>query len=219
MISHLSCYTEAMARAHFNPLLLLLLVAVSPATLADVYKYRDAQGHIYLTDKPMQGPYRLLKRISLGGRSNRAGSDSWAQMRQRRSRVAPLIDAAARTHRVRPALVHAVVRAESAYRTDAVSHKGAVGLMQLMPATARRLGVRDSYDAKQNLYGGTRYLRQLLEQFDYDLRLALAAYNAGENAVIEYGYQVPPYPETQRYVEKVLAFYDEYRSGDKLAQR
>jgi len=200
-------------------LTLCALLLAGQAALAEVYQYRDAEGRIYLTDKPMQGAYRLIKRFSLPGTRTHARGDSWAAMRQRRDRFAPMIEIAAREQRLRPALVHAVVRAESAYRADAVSHKGAVGLMQLMPATAARLGVSDSYDPQQNLRGGSRYLRQLLELFDEDLRLTLAAYNAGENAVIEYGHRVPPYPETQRYVEKVLAFYDEYRSSDKLAQR
>jgi len=91
--------------------------------------------------------------------------------------------------------------------------------MQLMPATASRLGVSDSYDARQNLDGGTRYLRQLLEMFDKDLSLALAAYNAGENAVIRYGKKIPPFPETQDYVKKVISFYTQNQAGDRLAQR
>jgi len=196
----------------------VLIALVQPVT-ADVYKYRDAQGHIYLTDKPMRGDYRLLKRFSLKGTRSTYTGDTLAKMRQRRANLAPLIEAAAKRHRLPGELVHAVVRAESAYRTDAVSSKGAMGLMQLMPGTAERFGVTDAHDARQNLDGGTRYLRLLLEQFDQDLRLALAAYNAGENAVVKYGNQIPPYPETRDYVKKVIAFYKQGQSGDKLAQR
>ena len=103
-----------------------------------------------------------------------------------------------------------MVTAESAYDPVAVSSAGAVGLMQLMPGTAERYGVRNRRDPRQNVLGGVRYLRDLLVQFD-DLTLALAAYNAGENAVIRYGNRIPPYPETQNYVRKVLTFYRDYR--------
>ena len=102
------------------------------------------------------------------------------------------------------------MRAESAYDPHAVSKAGAVGLMQLMPGTARRYGVTDRRDPRENLTGGVRYLRDLLIQFN-DVVLALAAYNAGEFAVIEHGRRVPPYPETRAYVRKVLTFYREYR--------
>ena len=108
------------------------------------------------------------------------------------------------------------MRAESAYRADAVSSKGAVGLMQLMPATAERYGVRNRRDPAQNLSGGSQYLRDLLVMFDNDLQLALAAYNAGENAVIRYGHKIPPYAETQGYVRKVIGFY-RAAAGDQVA--
>src|SRR6185295_10750786 len=106
-----------------------------------------------------------------------------------------------------PKLVHAVIRAESGYNTNAVSSKGAIGLMQLIPATAQRYGVQDSYDPTQNIQGGTRYLRDLMKMFNGNLELAIAGYNAGENAVIRAGNRVPPYPETLAYVPKVLGFY------------
>ena len=121
--------------------------------------------------------------------------------------------------RLRPALIHAVVRAESAYRSDALSSKGAMGLMQLMPATAKRYGVNDRSDPAQNLRGGSEYLRDLLVMFENDLQLALAAYNAGENAVIRYGRQIPPYPETQNYVRKVIGFYNSMKGSGQLASR
>jgi len=200
-------------------------LALPTLALADVYKYRDARGRIHLTDQPMPG-MKLLQsyRISTGrvvSRVNRATKPgaSLARLYKRRDELAPLIDRAAAASQLRPALIHAVVRAESAYQSDAVSPKGAVGLMQLMPATAARYGVTDRADPAQNLRGGTEYLRDLLKMFDNDLQLALAAYNAGENAVIRYGNKIPPYKETQGYVRKVVRFYHAMKSGEQLASR
>ena len=209
---------RSMSRSAQKLLMILPLLVCAPQVPAEVYQYRDRDGHVYLTDKPMQGPYRLVKRFSLAGTTAHSAG-TLAQMRERRARLAPLIEAAARRHQLSSELVHAVVRAESAYQETVVSHKGAVGLMQLMPETARRLGVVNAYNPNENLLGGTSYLRQLLDLFDQDLRLALAAYNAGENAVIAYGHKIPPYPETQRYVEKVLAFYEQNLGRARLAQR
>lgn len=124
----------------------------------------------------------------------------------RRMRYQPLIDSAARRHGLVPELLHAVIRTESAYKPDALSHAGACGLMQLMPGTAERFRVTEIWDPTQNIEGGAAYLRFLLDLFDNDIRLALAGYNAGEGAVKRYGNQIPPYPETQNYVRKVLQF-------------
>lgn len=117
---------------------------------------------------------------------------------------------AARRHGLDPDLVLAVIAVESAFKPDAVSPKGAQGLMQLMPATAASLGVADAFDPEQNLDGGTRHLRSLVELYGGDLRKALAAYNAGQGAVRRYG-GVPPYRETRTYVEKVLRRYEAER--------
>ncbi len=194
-------------------------VFLPPAATADVYKYRDARGHILLTDKPTAG-MKLIKRYGIStGRSSGDSAATLAELQRRRDRLAPLIERAADASSLRPALIHAVVRAESAYRSDAVSPKGAVGLMQLMPATAERYGVGDRHDPAENLRGGSTYLRDLLEMFDNDLQLALAAYNAGENAVIRYGNRIPPYDETQNYVRKVIGFYNAMIGGDQLALR
>ena len=111
-------------------------------------------------------------------------------------------------------LLKAMVHVESAFNADAVSPKGAMGLMQLMPATAKRYGVTSRKDPVASLEGGARYFHDLLVLFEQDLRLALAAYNAGENAVIKYQ-GIPPYPETQNYVERVIELRDRYR--DELA--
>jgi soluble lytic murein transglycosylase-like protein len=127
-----------------------------------------------------------------------------------RKRYSPTIDRLSKKHRLDPALVHAVISVESGYNPQAVSPKGAMGLMQLMPATAERFGVKDPYDPTANIDGGVRYLRWLMKHFK-DPRLAVAAYNAGENAVKRYKNTVPPYPETQHYVVKVLNLYMRYR--------
>lgn len=209
-----------MKRIVRKTLLVLTCMAIgSGAALADVFKYRDQFGRIVLTDKPLKG-LTLLKRYSYStGRPAPRANRILAEMNRRKVELSPLIDAAANENQLRPALVHAVVRAESAYRADAVSPKGAIGLMQLMPATAERYGVTDPRDPAQNLRGGSSYLRDLLEMFDYDLQLALAAYNAGENAVIKYGKKIPPYRETQDYVRKVIRFFNELDLGRQIALR
>jgi membrane-bound lytic murein transglycosylase MltF len=137
-------------------------------------------------------------------------------MPKNRSRYTKMINEIAEKSRLYPSLLHAVIKAESAYDPNAISRAGAVGLMQLMPQTAKRFGVKDRRDPRDNLQGGARYLRELLTLYDNNLKLALAAYNAGEKAVKKYGNKIPPYPETQNYVKKVLAFYIQNRR--KLAQ-
>lgn len=130
------------------------------------------------------------------GAAGRPGKPGYAEMIERHARARGLD----------PALVHAVVQAESAYRPEAVSPKGAVGLMQVMPDTGRRFGVHDLEDPEANVRAGTAYLDHLLDLFS-DLSLALAAYNAGEGAVLRYGRRIPPYPETQAYVQGILRNY------------
>jgi soluble lytic murein transglycosylase-like protein len=127
-------------------------------------------------------------------------------------RFDPIVARAARVHGVDEALVHAVIFAESSYDPDAVSPAGASGLMQLMPATAAQYGVRDLFDPAQNVSGGVRLLRDLLAQFDGNVELALAAYNAGAGAVIRAGNRVPPRPETVAYVPKVIDYYRHFQT-------
>jgi soluble lytic murein transglycosylase-like protein len=122
------------------------------------------------------------------------------------------IDKVAEEQRVDPGLVRAVIEVESAWNHRAVSVKGALGLMQLMPATAAKYGVGDAFDPKQNVSGGTRHLRFLLDQFNDDTRLALAAYNAGENAVSRYK-GVPPYSETRAYIQRLETLYGAFKSA------
>lgn len=186
---------------------LLAAVLLVPAyAQAEIYKYRGPDGSLHFTDRPMGGGYKLMWRS--GKSSKRKGNYSLAKMRENKSRLTPLIEKVAKEQRLHPGLLHAIVRIESAYNPQAVSKKGAQGLMQLMPATANRYGVADSYDPKQNLEGGARYMKDLLALFEYDIRLALAAYNAGENAVKRYGNSIPPFPETINYVDKVLGEYE-----------
>jgi soluble lytic murein transglycosylase-like protein len=123
-----------------------------------------------------------------------------------KARFDSLVREAAQRYQLEPALIHAVITVESAYDPEAVSHAGAVGLMQLMPATAQRYGVEDPRDPVQNIDGGVRYLRDLLSRFE-SLPLAIAAYHAGETAVANHDHEIPPYPATQAYVRNVLAHY------------
>ena len=201
------CIEGAICTAMATCLLGVLLLAPA-TTAAAVYRYIDKQGRVYFTDKPEHSGYRKLVQTWKGWREP---SFDARQFRANQRRFAPLLAEIAREQRLPDALVHAVVTAESAYDPDALSSAGAVGLMQLMPATARRFGVTNRNNPRDNVTGGTRYLRVLIDLFGNDLRLALAAYNAGENAVIRHGRKVPPYPETQRYVRKVLDYYRKYR--------
>jgi soluble lytic murein transglycosylase-like protein len=173
---------------------------------ADLFVYTDAHGVEHFTNIPGDPRYRLVS--SEGAPRVQALPTPPATPREpARERYAlPVAHAAADTG-LPEGLLHAVIKAESNYVADAVSHKGAVGLMQLMPETARRFGVHDARDPAANVLGGARYLKSLLAMFDADLALALAAYNAGPGAVLRSGRAVPPYGETQRYVPRVLELY------------
>lgn len=205
--------------------LLLLTLLISNQTFADIYKYVDSNGRVTYTNL----------RTSTFGRSSRHSlakliiktPENHFKFRENsfyptifhneshepssriinRSKFSNLISEAANRHGVEERLVHAVIQTESAYNAGAVSRAGAVGLMQLMPDTARRYGVTNRTDPIQNVNGGTRYLKDLLDMFNYNLGLAVAAYNAGEGAVMKYNNSIPPYPETQNYVKQVLSLY------------
>jgi soluble lytic murein transglycosylase-like protein len=172
------------------------------AAWADVYKYVDPHSNrVYYTDRPSHSGYHLLIKTFSGV------PVAYATLEKNRRQYAPLIDSAAARYGLDSALLHAVIRAESGYNPVAVSPKGAVGLMQLMPGTALRYGVENRHDPSANIEGGARYLSDLLRLFGANLTLAVAAYNAGENAVLRYGNTIPPYPETQQYVSRVLGLY------------
>jgi soluble lytic murein transglycosylase-like protein len=205
---HLTPRRKTMGLAALGLFLSLLLVGEA---WADIYRYVDRNGLVHLSDRPGGPGWKLYWKSGKKAKARR-GSSSYNAFKLNRRKYAPLINDVALRYRLDRALIHAVVRAESAYNPNAKSRAGAVGLMQLMPGTAERYGVNDRYNPTANLTGGVRYLRDLLVQFD-DVVLALAAYNAGENAVIKYGKKVPPYPETQTYVRRVLRFYREIRKS------
>jgi soluble lytic murein transglycosylase-like protein len=177
---------------------LALLVAPRTAT-AQIYAWRDANGTLVLSDKAIDAPIDVY--VVEGAPAYRTTRP--AAPATRAEGYDDLIQDHASRHALRPELVRAVIQVESGFNPRARSPKGAMGLMQLMPATARALGVVNPYDPEDNIRGGTTYLRQLLDRYDGDERLALAAYNAGAGAVDRHGRTVPPYRETREYVRKV----------------
>ena len=190
-----------------------LLIVLPFVAGADIYKYVDKYGRVYLTDRPAHTGYKRLVKTWKGWSESRVGGGSinYRALAANRERFSKTIEVAAKNQKLPTALVHAVITAESAYDPNAISTAGAVGLMQLMPQTAARYGVTNREDPNSNISGGTRYLRDLLGMFDNDLVLAIAAYNAGENAVLNYGRRIPPYVETQTYVRRVLKYYNDYK--------
>jgi soluble lytic murein transglycosylase-like protein len=183
---------------------LLILLSVASPALADIYKYEDAQGVIHLTNVPTESgiKYTLIMREKRVLLDRKLGDNI--------SQYDDLIIKASEKHKIEPALIKAIIKAESNFNHRAVSPKGARGLMQLMPATASSLQVQDSFHPENNIEGGVKYLRYLLNYFNGNLPLALAAYNAGENAVIRHR-GVPPYHETQVYIQRVLSYLDRFR--------
>ncbi|MHC8406929.1 lytic transglycosylase domain-containing protein [Pseudomonas sp. TMB3-21] len=179
----------------------LLLTGVAQA---DVFVSVDAKGSYVLSN--VHRPGRTYERVIRDPQSSLVSLDQQPQMIARQP-YAELVSAAATAHQLPAALLHAVIQAESSYNAEATSPKGAGGLMQLMPDTARELGVEDVYDPKSNIQGGARYLKRLMILFDNDISLAVAAYNAGPQAVLSRGGVIPPFTETQRYVPNVLRQY------------
>ncbi|MHC8300535.1 lytic transglycosylase domain-containing protein [Pseudomonas sp. ZS1P83] len=183
---------------------LLGLLVLTGVVQADVFVSVDTKGSYVLSN--VHRPGRTYERVIHEPEPARVNMDQQPQMIARQP-YAELVSAAATANQLPAALLHAVIQAESAYDSGARSPKGAGGLMQLMPATARELGVKDVYDPKANIQGGARYLKRLMTLFDNDISLAVAAYNAGAQAVLSRGGVIPPFAETQRYVPSVLRQY------------
>jgi soluble lytic murein transglycosylase-like protein len=192
---------------------LLSSVLAAPAEAGDIYRYVDRNGNIHYTNVPNDSRYKVHRRIDNVNPVTQTLTVKTRYYSQSvRKRYQKDIESAARRHNVDPALIHAVISAESGYNPFARSQAGAAGLMQLMPETAKRFGARNRLDPAENIHAGTRYLRVLMDLFNNDLELVLAAYNAGENAVIRAGHRVPPYEETMTYVPRVLRYYQNYRT-------
>ncbi|PKN70682.1 MAG: lytic transglycosylase [Deltaproteobacteria bacterium HGW-Deltaproteobacteria-12] len=186
----------------FSVLVVYFLFAATNLAVADIFKYVDEEGVLHLTNVPSipNAKYVLVlkeKRILF-----RRNLDI--------NKFDQLIITAAGKHKIDPALIKAVIKAESNFNHQAVSPVGAQGLMQLMPSTASQLQVEDAFHPEKNIEGGVRYLRYLLNLYRGNLPLALAAYNAGEGAVSKYNNQVPPYRETRNYINRVLSYYNSF---------
>ena len=183
----------------------LAVLGAAPAGAGGgIFVFTDANGVTHFTNRPRDARFRPLEDTDpIGGGIRRRAPSDW--------RYDGLIGLTARQHAVQPALVKAVIAAESNFDAAAVSHKGAQGLMQLMPQTAAELGVDDPFLPSENVRGGTLYLRQMIDRYG-DLERAVAAYNAGPAAVDRYG-GIPPYQETRAYVRRVLTYYRHYH-GD-----
>jgi soluble lytic murein transglycosylase len=173
----------------------ILLLASSLPAAADIYMYRDRHGVLHFTNAPAKPGYRLFLSTPKPGIGRRSPTDRFDQ----------LITDAARTHGLEVPLLKAIIKVESDFNPQAVSRAGAQGLMQIMPETADLLEIKEPFDPLENIMGGTRYLKTLLERFAGNLPLALAAYNAGPTTVEKFN-GIPPYPETENYVEKVIKY-------------
>ncbi len=190
---------EHSGRRWIAVVVLVLSFGLADESSADIYRYVDENGVVHFTNAPTHGKFTLHRK----GSAPAAGT---------LTDLSELISRYAFMFNLEEALLRAVIRAESNYNPSAVSSKGAIGFMQLIPDTARYLGIDDPFDPEQNIRGGSRYLRMMLDEFEGDLDLALAAYNAGPNAVKRHG-GIPPFAETRTYVERVKRFLLNYRQG------
>lgn len=185
----------------------LMAGVMLPATPAhaDIYSFVDASGVTHFTNVPTDPRFQFL--LATPKEKTQSGEAYSPAMLARAAQFDPIIEKAAAAAAVEPELLRAVIVVESGFNARAVSKRGAVGLMQLMPATARQYGATDRYDPKQNIHAGARYLKSLIDRYGKDVKLALAAYNAGEDAVDRCGRCIPQYKETQAYVPRVLKVY------------
>lgn len=197
-----------------SSLLLTLGLCLFQPAMANIYTYTAADGSVHLSNVPTDERYTLL----LGAEKPIAAKSAVAEIGNFPPRIAGkaqydrVVEETAQAYGLESALLHAVISVESQYNPTAVSRKGAAGLMQLMPRTAKHYGVVDAFNPAQNIQGGARYLRDLLVTFKSDLHLTLAAYNAGQGTVKMHGNRIPPFRETMNYVPRVLDFYRKYRA-------
>jgi soluble lytic murein transglycosylase-like protein len=207
--------------SHYLIFALVALVVSTTQAVADgtVWSFEDKDGVAHFSNVPDGSPYRLYLKDPGSYRLKPGRSESSPSLQTKTSRLwtvsqdklpfAEMVAAAAIEQQLDPALLHAIIHVESRHNPATVSSKGAIGLMQVLPATAKRMGVDTINTPAGNISAGARYMRFLLDIFGKDVPLALAAYNAGENAVIRYGNRIPPYPETLAYVPAVIAAYHE----------
>lgn len=193
---------------------LFLVAWIEPALAGSIFVYEMPNGSRLITDVQRTGPdYTLIKEYSTTPYRNAPATSAPWTARPVQSRYDELISEVAARHSLEPALVKAVVHVESAFDPYAISRAGAMGLMQLMPATAARYSLsRDQFDPRRNITAGVTHLSELVEQFNGNLRYALAGYNAGAGAVERYN-GIPPYDETKNYVERVMKLYSLYQQA------
>ncbi len=211
-----SIHRSGAATARQYSLVIALCAAgIAQAENTNIYRSYDSSGKVpTFSDRPINRTSQVFARFDGNRLWPRSGTGPVTTLRlaARRNALEPLVQRVALKHGIHAALLKAIIEVESAYNAQARSPKGAIGLMQVMPATAARYGHFDLYSPEQNVDVGARYLSDLLRMFGGDVRLAVAAYNAGENAVIRHGRRVPPYRETIKYVPMVLERYNRFQT-------
>ncbi len=189
---------------YFRSFFILSLLLLPAAVRADIYRYIDGDGVVHFSNTQPDGKFELYLREAPRPPAQRVPSS-----RPGEEWISTYVDRYCRANHLPPALVHAIIKAESNGQRKAVSPKGARGIMQLMPFTSKRLNVSDPFDPIENIEGGIKYIKELLAEFEGNLAYVIAAYNAGPAAVKKYG-GVPPYQETRQYVRRVLDLYRQY---------
>lgn len=199
------CRNRSQSICYLFALVPILVLAATVCTYADIYLYIDADGVMHFTNAPTASDrdYRVyIKERPAYGPSSFYSSDEYDD----------LISQASKQYGVDSRLVKAIIKAESDFNPKAVSKKGAMGLMQIMPENFQHLDIQDPFNPRENILGGTRYFKYLYDRFDGKLALSLAAYNAGPTAVDNYNKTIPPYRETEQYVQRVLSYYRNYKN-------